>query len=58
MEFNIGDRVRISDSTGCFGYGTITDAQMDHGNFGMLYKIEYDETGYDWMYDFEIDYKL
>lgn len=57
MKFKIGDRVCVSDSV-CFGYGTITDIQREHDDSGWLYKVEYDESGYDWLCDFEIDYKL
>ena len=54
MKFKIGNRVSVTDSV-CTGYGTITEIQREHDDSGWLYKVEYDDSGYDWLCDFEME---
>lgn len=59
----IGDRVRtIGEATRANGklivkswaYGTIGDTTPEHDNSGMLYRVDWDEGGYNWLCDFEL----
>ena len=57
MKFIIGARVKTrcgSKNNLYYVYGTITDIIND-GDGNALYKCEWDDGGYDYQYDFEIE---
>lgn len=51
---HIGAKVRVSDDTKTVN-GTIEAVQLVRNSVMLLYKVEYDEGGYDWLCDFEIE---
>ena len=53
-QYNINDRVFIYDNSGKHS-ATVTDIQLEHDGSGWLYKCEYDEGGYDWLIDCELE---
>lgn len=57
MKFIIGARVKTrcgSRENPYYEYGTITDIIND-GDGGTLYKVEWDNGGFDYQYDFELE---
>jgi len=50
----VGARVKVTDSYGQYT-ATITAIQVDHDNHSLFYKAEYDNGGYDWLCDFELE---
>ena len=51
---SLGARVSVSDDTKTVR-GTISAVQLIRNSVSLLYKVEYDEGGYDWLCDFELE---
>lgn len=61
--FKIGDKIRSVDEAEringklvikSWAYGTIVDIMPEHDNSGLLYRVDWDEGGYDWLCAFEL----